>query len=77
MVVSDGGDGGWWWVAYLVGVAGVVGTTFVTITGHRPAYFCALLSATNDNLSLSPGLLSMGTIHNLVIGPSWHLQSCH
>ena len=51
----------------------VVGTTFVTITGHRPAYFCALLSASNDNLSMNPGLLN----DNLVIEPRNHLQSCH
>ena len=41
----------------VIAQSGVVLTTFVTITGHCPAYFCALLSASNDNLSMSPGLI--------------------
>ena len=71
--------------------AWVVLTTFVTITGPCLAYFCALLSASNYNLSMSPGLidklvngcymtilsLSPGTIYNPVIEPCFYLQSCH
>jgi hypothetical protein len=37
----------------------------LTITRYRPTYFCALLSASNDNLSMNPGLLD----DNLVIEP--------